>query len=147
MSLEARSREDLDGTIRNEYHCLLLAIVQFVSAPVGDWWLKVDKLASQILEESKLRAWVIEQNVLKGLAPPSSELGIVSDDLCIVANGPDVLNNTPRSDKGLNMNRTWIRRYRLRWGMTLGKVPSSDTMSPDDLRDKVGFSLGNQSDG
>ena len=136
-SLEHRSRQELHDVIRATFDALPLITVQQFQHPVGEWGLKVDAAANKFLDEFKLRNWIIEQNVLKGLAPPSSEVGTFHDVVAAAAHGPDVPLPSSRSDMSLAKNRHWMERYRGRWGITLGKVNSRGIVQPEEIREKV----------
>ena len=94
--------------------------------------------ADKFIDEFKLRAWIIEQNVLKGLAPPSSEVGTFYDEAIIAAHGVPILPPS-RADMQLPKNRSWIYRYRGRWGISIGKVNTRDIVEPEEIHQKVRF--------
>ena len=88
--------------------------------------------AEKFINEFKLRAWIIEQHVPKGLAPPSSEVGTFYDEAITVAHGVPIL---PLSEADMQSpkNRAWIYRYRGRWGISIGKVNTRDIMEPQEF--------------
>ena len=65
--------------LRATFQVSPLPTVQLLLHPAGEWGLNVDAATNKFFDEFKLRTWIIEQNVLKGLAPPSSEVGLVND--------------------------------------------------------------------
>ena len=77
--MEPRSQVDLHQVLSATFHALPLHIVHALTHPVGEYWLKVSVAANKFINEFQLRAWIIEQNVVKGLAPPSSEVGAIYD--------------------------------------------------------------------
>ena len=119
--LEPRSRDELSQVLSARFHDLPLPIVQLLTHPVGAYWLKVSVAADKFIKEFQLRAWIIEQNVVKGLAPPSSEVGAIYDVVLTAAHGVPIV-PLSRADMQLSKNRSWVYRYRGRWGISVGKV-------------------------
>ena len=93
--------------------------------------------AAKFHDEHKLRLWVAEQNVLKGLAPSTSSMALQCDSLDL--DGPvDVeLARALRFDVMMSRNRMWAFRFRRRWGMTYQKIPSRDNLSNEDIHAKA----------
>ena len=137
--LEPRSREELIQVLGARFEALPHHHVQLLTNPVGAYWLKVSVAADKFIDEFKLRAWIIEQNVLKGLAPPSSEVGTFYDEAIIANHGIPILPPS-RADMQLAKNRSWIYRYRGRWGISIGKVNTRDIVEPLEIHQKVGIS-------
>ena len=134
--MEPRSRDDLLQVLRARYEALPFGTVQLLTTPVGAYWLKVSGVANKFIDEFKVRAWIIEQNVLKGLAPPSSEVGTFHDESIL---GSHALPNPApsRADMQSGKNRAWIYRFRYRWEMSIGKVNTRDIVEPEEIHQKV----------
>ena len=101
--LEPRSREELFQVLGARFEALPYPAVQLLTNPVGAYWLKVSVAADKFIDEFKLRAWAIEQNVLKGLAPPSSEVGTFYDEVIIASHGIPIL---PPSRADMQLTKT-----------------------------------------
>ena len=136
--LEPRSKDDIFQVLSARFHALPLPIVQVLTHPVGAYWVKVSKASNKFINEFQLRAWIIEQNVIKGLAPPSSEVGTIYDVVITVAHGVPIA-PLSRADMQLSKNRSWVYRYRGRWGISIGKVNTRDIVSPQEIHEKVRF--------
>ena len=105
--------------------------------PVLPQQKKLNDRAMTFLHEHRLRLWVLEQNVLKGLAPTTSTMNIRFDS--ITSGGAEYEMDDPatRGDVSVSCNRMWSLRFRSRWGIQRGKVPSRDRMDTGDLTQKV----------
>ena len=105
--------------------------------PVLPQQKKLNDRAMTFLHEHRLRIWVLEQNVLKGLAPTTSTMNIRFDS--ITSGGAEYEMDDPatRGDVSLSRNRMWSLRFRSRWDIQLGKVQSRDRMDTADLIGKV----------
>ena len=93
--------------------------------------------ATSFFNEHRLRFWVLRQNLLKGLAPTTSTMNIQFD--AITSRGAEYELDDPatRGDVSVSRNRMWSHRYRSRWDIRLGKVPSRDRMDTDVCTEKV----------
>ena len=136
--LEPRSREELFQVLGARFEALPYPAVQLLTNPVGAYWLKVSVAADKFIDEFKLRAWIIEQNVLKGLAPPSSEVGTFYDEVIIASHGIPILPPS-RADMQLAKDRSWIYMYRGRWGISIGKVNTRDIVEPLEIHQGQDF--------
>lgn len=134
--MEPRSRDDLLQVLRARCEALPFGIVQLLSTPVGAYWLKVSGAADKFIDEFKVRAWIIEQNVVKGLAPPSSEVGTFYDE-AILGSHAVPIPAPSRSDRQSSKNRSWIYRFRSRWCISIGKVNTRDIVEPEEIHQKV----------
>ena len=134
--MEPRSRDDLLQVLRVRYEALPFGTVQLLTTPVGAYWLKVSKAADKYMDEFKVRAWIIEQNVVKGLAPPSSEVGTFYDE-AILSTHAVPIPAPSRADMQSKANRSWIYRFRSRWGISIGKVNTRDIVDPEEIQQKV----------
>ena len=93
--------------------------------------------AQNLLQERRLRDWIVVQNMEKGLAPLSSSTAIQWDALQQAhVHHPFVAD---RGDLSANRNRMWIMRYRSRWGLRLGKIPARDFMESSVIHDKAQY--------
>ena len=137
VTMPPRTRADLTTALTSCFDGLPVHIVQHLNHPVGDRWIKIGATAKRYLNEFKLRAWIIKQNVLKGLAPPSSEVGTYFDNFIIAGQPVGAIPFVPRSDMTLIGNRRWMQRFRDRWNISLGKVASRDIVSPIEISEKV----------
>ena len=117
------------------FEALPYPIVQLLTNPVGAYWHKVSVAADKFIDEFKFRAWTIEQNVLKGFAPPSSEAGTFYDEGIIAIHGVPILPPS-RADMQSTKNRCWIYRYRGRWEISIGKMNTHDIMEPLEIHEK-----------
>ena len=136
--LEPRSKDDIFQVLSARFHALPLPIVQVLTHPVGAYWVKVSKASNKFINEFQLRAWIIEQNVIKGLAPPSSEVGTMYDEVITAAHGVPIV-PLSRADMQLSKNRSWVYRYRGRWGISIGKVNTRDIVSPQEIHENIRF--------
>ena len=109
--LEPRSQVDLHQVLSARFHALPLQMVHLLTQPVGEYWLKVSVAANKFINEFQLRAWIIEQNVVKGLAPPSSEVGAIYDQVLTAAHAAPII-AVSRADMQSSKNRSWVYRYR-----------------------------------
>ena len=91
--------------------------------------------AQNFLAERRLRDWIVMQNVVKGLAPLSSFVGLRWD--CMHETSTENPFGVIRGDMLHSKNRKWIGRFRHRWGLRLGKIPARDFMSIDDIHPKA----------
>ena len=107
------------------FKVLPLPIVQLLTHPVGVYWLKVSVAAKKFIHDFQLRAWIIEQNVLKGLAPPSSEVVSIYDEVITAAHGIPII-PVSRADMQLSKNKSCVYRHRGRWRISIGKVNTRD---------------------
>ena len=93
--------------------------------------------AKRIVEDIRLLSWVGSQNDTQGVAPPpqfvweqrcslSIENGSGADDQAFAM-------NPPRSSKA----KKWVQRFRRRWGLVLGRLPTRDMLTVDTMRSKV----------
>ena len=85
--------------------------------------------------ERRLRDWVITQNCTKGLAPLSVSCAALWDSLGDADLDP--LAVPSRADLTQSRNRKWMQRFRARWQLRLGKIPSREFLSTNDIHDKV----------
>jgi hypothetical protein len=136
--LEPRSQVDLHQVLSARFHALPLHIVHVLTHPVGEYWLKVSVAANKFINEFQLRAWIIEQNVVKGLAPPSSEVGATYDQVLTAAHAAPII-AVSRADMQSSKNRSWVYRYRGRWGISIGKINTRDIVAPEEIHEKVVF--------
>ena len=136
--LEPRSQGDLQHVLCARYHALPLHIVHVLTHPVGEYWLKVSVAANKFINEFQLRAWIIEQNVVKGLAPPSSEVGAIYDQVLTAAHAAPII-AVSRADMQSSKNRSWVYRFRGRWGISIGKINTRDIVDPEEIHEKVAF--------
>ena len=136
--MEPRSQVDLHQVLSAAFHALPLHIVHALTHPVGEYWLKVSVAADKFIKEFQLRAWIIEQNVVKGLAPPSSEVGAIYDQVLTAGHAAPIL-PVSRADMQSSKNRSWVYRYRGRWGISIGKINTRDIVSPQEIHEKVIF--------
>ena len=136
--LEPRSRDAVFQVLSARFQALPLPIVQLLTHPVGAYWLKVSVAAKKFINDFQLRAWIIEQNVLKGLAPPSSEVGSIYDEVITAAHGVPII-PVSRADMQLSKNKSWVYRYRGRWGISIGKVNTRDIVAPEEIHQKSDF--------
>jgi hypothetical protein len=93
--------------------------------------------AATFHSECKLRQWVAEQNILKGLAPSTGSMALHWDSVAISDNGEDELVGALRCDIMLSRNRMWAWRFRGRWGMRYMKIPSRENMSSEEIHAKA----------
>ena len=133
VNMAVKTRAELTAALTACFQGLPVHIVQLLNQPAGESWIKIDKAATKYMNEFKLRAWIIEQNVLKGLAPPSSECGAYLDNFIVGLQPPPVIPHVSRSDMTVVSNRQWMIRFRKRWNIFLGKVSSRDIVSPDEI--------------
>ena len=136
--LEPRSQVDLHQVLSARFHALPLQIVHVLTHPVGEYWLKVSVAANKFINEFQLRAWIIEQNVVKGLAPPSSEVGAIYDQVLTAAHAAPII-AVSRADMQSSKNRSWVYRFRGRWGISIGKINTRDIVEPEEIHEKVVF--------
>ena len=136
--MEPRSQVDLHQVLSATFHALPLHIVHALTHPVGEYWLKVSVAANKFISEFQLRAWIIEQNVVKGLAPPSSEVGAIYDQVLTAGHAAPIL-PVSRADMQSSKNRSWVYSYRGRCGISIGKINTRDIVAPEEIHQKVRF--------
>ena len=105
--------------------------------PVLPQQKKLHDRAMTFLHEHRLRLWVLEQNILKGLAPTTSTMNIRFDAITSGGAEYEMDDRATRGDVSLSRNRMWSLRFRSRWDIHLGKVQSRDRMDTADLTEKV----------
>ena len=112
-------------------------VLAAIHNPVLPQAKKLNDRAMTVLHEHRLRMWVLQQNILKGLAPTTSTMNIRFD--AITSGGAEYEMDDPatRGDVSVSRNRMWSLRFRSRWGIHLGKVQSRDRMDTGDLTQKV----------
>ena len=112
-------------------------VLAAIHNPVLPQAKKLNDRAMTVLHEHRLRMWVLQQNILKGLAPTTSTMNIRFD--AITSGGAEYEMDDPatRGDVSASRNRMWSLRFRSRWGIHLGKVQSRDRMDTGDLTQKV----------
>ena len=132
-----RTRVELTIVSTACFDGLPVHIIQFLNHLPGDRWIKIDRAAAKYLNEFKLRAWIIEQNVLKGLAVPNREVGTYFDNFIVAVQPHAAVPHVPRSDMTIVKNRRRMQTFRGRWNITLEKVASGDIVSPTEISEKV----------
>jgi len=82
--------------------------------------------------EAALFRWVHEQNLVQRVAPMSSTILRAASDR---GNAPSMALR-PKCKTRVTVLQ-WMRRWRRRWSITLGKIPVRDALSPEVQRAKV----------
>ena len=128
-------------------HCATELESRFLDTPVGtlaqwfDWEGQIPEQemleAKRLVEEVRLLSWVQTQNHAQGVSPPPQ---FVWEKRCAlsIANSSSIdarasSYRPPRSAAA----KKWMQRFRQRWGLVLGRRPTSDMLSVDIMRSKV----------
>lgn len=93
----------------------------------------VTRRATRFVKEFNLSRWVHDRNIKEGIAPVSS---IVAERA--VASG--CMSATPQSEK-TNVQRQWLKRFRKRWGITVGRIPPREQVPPEERCRKAFLAL------
>ena len=95
----------------------------------------VFRLAKRFQTEAAVHAWVVNQNVMQGIAPPSRSVSAVRRAL---------LGSVEPTKADLEMSlplkageKKWVQRFRRRWGLSRGRLPAGDVVPVEELRSKV----------
>jgi hypothetical protein len=105
--------------------------------PVLPQQKKLHDRATKFVHEHRLRLWVLQQNILKGLAPTTSTMNMQFDGITSGGAEYEVDDPATRGDVSVSRNRMWALRFRSRWDIHLGKVPSRERMDTHVLTEKV----------
>lgn len=96
---------------------------------------KVFSLATAFRTEAAVHAWVVTQNVMQGIAPPSRSVSAVRRAL---------LHSVKPTKTDLEMSlplkageKKWVQRFQRRWGLSRGRLPAGDVVPVEELRSKV----------
>lgn len=89
----------------------------------------VTRKAAKFLKEYKLAQWVQDRNMKQNIAPVTS---LVAKEA--VKSGLLQSKGTPCKQKSENQ---WLRRFRRRWNITMGRIPAREHVPPEERRDKV----------
>ncbi len=122
-----------------EYWFLALSdeSVQSLSVPATENARKLYQRAQRYVTESKLRDWVLHQNVIKGLAPTTMNLNLTWGAMTQYIAQYDLEDDRLRGNVDIARNRMWSQRFRVRWGLSLGKMLARDPMPMPVLTQKV----------
>ena len=107
-----------------------------IDAPPTPYYKALQTRVKTFVDEYHLRRWVLHQNINKGLAPSTGNMNMRYD---AIHRGADYQLEDPanRGDMTKSRNRVWSHRYRTKWELTLGKIPSRDAMDTAVLTEKV----------
>ena len=93
--------------------------------------------AQRLVEDARLLHWIGEQNRAQGVAPPPQ---FVWERRCALA-----IDNDSGRERGAASwrparsaaARKWMQRFRQRWNLTLGRLPSKDILPAATMRAKA----------
>lgn len=90
--------------------------------------------ADAFLREQQLHEWVRRQNIGHGVAPMTGVL-LRAIRSARASNGAVGVAGRPAATKKVDFQ--WLRRWRRRWRVTLGRIPCRDEVPPADRRAKA----------
>jgi hypothetical protein len=93
--------------------------------------------ARRYCDDRQLHAWVAEQNSARGLAPRTSAVGDMYDDITMVRRREGDAGFVMRANIGLSKNRTFFSRWRKRVGVKIRTLPPSGHMEEAEKQEKV----------
>jgi len=130
-----RAEDELIELVENQFLevdvCQLTSLCD-VAAPADAGAMRA---AVAILEEWRLAQWVVGLNREKGVAPSTQSVLQRCEEgrLRWPADVRPPSNATAAEGKG----KEWARRWRSRWGLRHAALRVRDTMSPEEMREKV----------
>ena len=93
--------------------------------------------AKRLVEDIRLLSWVDCQNDSQGVAPPPQ---FVWEQRCNLS----IQNSSGADDQAFSMQpprssraKKWVQRFRCRWGLVLGRLPTQEMLTVDTMRTKV----------
>jgi hypothetical protein len=90
---------------------------------------RAERTAKAFASEARLRDWIAEQNLTKGLAPVSA---VVLAKLQTASGGPSGFKDNARKSK-----LQWLRRWRRRWAVSCGRLSPREQLTAEHSRAKV----------
>ena len=127
--------------------CMREVETRFLETPVDklaqwlDWSEDIHRAvrteAQRLVEDARLLRWVDQQNSAQGVAPPPQ---FVWEKRCVLA-----IDNNNGQKKGAASWRPassaaakkWMQRFRQRWNLTLGRLPTKDILPTETMQAKA----------
>lgn len=91
--------------------------------------------AERFQEEAKVHDYISKQNLQQGIAP-SRKLVIEFRRKLKGSHDEDIAHEVPSIAVRAG-EKKWIQRFRVRWGLSTGRLPAGDVLELEDLRRKV----------
>jgi hypothetical protein len=91
--------------------------------------------AQRFTTEAAVHTWIVSQNVMQGIAPPSKKVCEYRRGLQRIME--DVHTDDAHSLSLLAGEKKWAQRFRVRWDLTVGKLSAGDVVPVPELRKKV----------
>lgn len=96
--------------------------------------IRAHKCADTFIKEWKLHAWMEQANLTKGVAPCSA---VFADAVCLSAAEPAHVALNPSAPRKHQSKLQWLRRWRRRWGVSIGKVLAGEKIPVAEAREKA----------
>ena len=119
---------------------------RFLRTPVDtlaqwlDWSEDIPRVArteaQRLVEDARLLHWVEEQNSAQGVAPPPQFVWEKRCSLAIDCGSGEEKRATAWRPARSAAARKWMQRFRLRWGLTLGRLPAKDILPAATMQTK-----------
>ena len=93
-------------------------------------------LATKFWQEWSLAGWVEHSNFKKGVAPPTAAVLDRCEELRAAA--PQSVRPLSKGTMAQGKARAWALRFRKRWGLVHGAIPTKDDISVQELSQKAG---------
>jgi hypothetical protein len=127
----SKAAEELDAELDN---IKLSDVVDIATGHCGNMRPRVFRDAKRFTDEAAIHAWVVQQNVVQGIAPPAKKVCEFRRGLQRITE--DLGTHDEQTVPLLAGEKKWVQRFRVRWDFTVGKISAGDVVPVTELRKK-----------